>query len=115
MMSIIVIAPDSVARKLADFDDDVIIVRYRSAPEAIGEFAGSAGAVIIVSDGLHPEDLPAVAEAVRASTKPCIEVRGGGWDGTTFSPLSAACRGVVSGFGPAAVARAVELLRAAPA
>jgi hypothetical protein len=111
-MSIIVIAPDEVARRLADFDDDVTIVRYHSAADAIGELGGSADAAIIVSDGLRPEELPAVAEAVRASNKRCIEVRGEAWDGTTFSPLSAACRGAVSGFGPAAVARAVELLRA---
>lgn len=114
MIDIIVVVPDAVARKLADFDDRVTVVRYHTAQEAMRELGGSAGAVVFVSDALLPEDLPAVAEAVRASNKRCIEVRAGAWDGATVSPLSAACAGVVSGFGSAGVTRAVELLRAAP-
>ena len=115
MIRVIVVAPDAVARRLADFNENVTVVRYHTALEAKHELGGSADAVVIVSDGLRPEDIPAVAEAVRASNKRCIEVRSGAWDGATFSPLSAACVGVVSGFGAAGVSRAVELLCAAPA
>lgn len=115
MITIIVVTPDAVARRLADFDENVSVVRYHTAQEAMREFAGSADAVVIVSDALRPEDLPAVADAVSASNKRCVEVRGERWDGTTFSPLSAACLGVVSGFGQAGVVRAVEFLRTAAA
>lgn len=88
--------------------------RYRSGAdiarllEAAAK-AGDAEGAIIVSDGIAVEELDTVAAAVRGWTGTCIEVRGAAWDGTTFSPLSAACRGVISGFGDDGLRRALEL------
>jgi hypothetical protein len=51
-----------------------------------------------------------VASAVTASGRPCIEVRSERWDGESPSPLSAACRGVISGFGVDAARQAAAAL-----
>jgi 3-dehydroquinate dehydratase len=88
--------------------------RYRTAADIAGLLelaakAGEAEGAIIVSDGIAAEELDAVAAAVRGWTGTCIEVRGAAWDGTTFSPLSAACKGVISGFGDDGLRRALEL------
>lgn len=69
-------------------------------------------AAVLVTDGLPPEALPFAAEAVRRAGIPVIEVRAQRWDGGTFSAVSAACRGVISGFGALGVGAAVALLQA---
>ena len=65
---------------------------------------------MFVSDGLSAADEATIADAVRARTGQTIEVRSERWDGETPSPLSAACRGVISGFGAAGAVRAIEAL-----
>lgn len=84
--------------------------RYTTPQDAVDALAIGA-AVVLVSDGIAERDVATVAGAVAASRATVIEVRAAGWDGQTPSPLSAACRGVISGFGERGVVRAVELLR----
>ena len=68
------------------------------------------GPLVLVSDGLDVPELATIASAVRESGRPCIEVRSERWDGESPSPLSAACRGVISGFGIEAVRHAAAAL-----
>ncbi len=89
---------------------DVRVMAYGSVAEASAALA-TAGDVVFVSDGLSAADEASIADAVRARTGQTIEVRSERWDGETPSPLSAACRGVISGFGAAGAVRAIEALR----
>jgi hypothetical protein len=66
--------------------------------------------LVLISDGLDAAGLEALAAAVGESGRPCIEVRSERWDGQSPSPLSAACRGVIAGFGVAAAHQAAALL-----
>lgn len=68
-----------------------------------------ASPCILVTDGLHADTEAAVAGAVRAREGTVIEVRSARWDGETASPVSAACRGVISGFGLRGLEVAVSL------
>ncbi len=81
------------------------LLRFGSSAELIAALKGVRQAVL-VSDGL--EDLPAVAAAIRANGVEVIEVHSAGWDGETHSLVTEACRGVIGGFGLAAVPRALE-------
>jgi hypothetical protein len=92
------------------FSSEATVVRYATASEVIAAVA-APGDVVLVSDGLGPADLDAVAAAIRGRPGQTIEVRSERWDGETVSPLSSVCRGVISGFGMAGVVRAVEVLR----
>lgn len=67
-------------------------------------------AAVIVSDGFGEDALTQLAAAIRGSGTPVIEVRAARWDGEASSPLSGACRGVISGFGDAGIAAAARLL-----
>jgi hypothetical protein len=67
-------------------------------------------AAVLWSDALTAADLEAAVAAVRASGVSVIEVRAERWDGESLSPLSAACRGVLSGFGAAGVRAALGML-----
>ena len=69
-----------------------------------------ADSVVIWADAVNADDTARLAEAVRACGKRCIEVRAERWDGRTPSPLSAACAGVISGFGANGIQAAVRLL-----
>ncbi len=89
----------------------VEVVAYASADGLANALARDFAAAVLVSDGLSADGLEQAAEAVRTCDRPVIEVRSERWDGATFSPLSAACRGVISGFGPAGVRAAVALAR----
>jgi hypothetical protein len=89
-----------------------------NSPSDITEaLAGPWEAAVLVTDGIPEASLDSIAQAVRASGRPVIEVRSARWDGASASPVSAACRGVISGFGPAGVAAAAAMLQreAAPA
>jgi 3-dehydroquinate dehydratase len=87
------------------------IARYRNAPDLIAALAGTFECAVLWSDGLHGSELEAVATAVRECERPVIEVESERWDGFSHSPLSAACKGVISGFGFAGVEAAAHLLR----
>ncbi len=92
----------------ASLPDGVIVVRYNNAAEAAAAIAAGSGPAVILSDALH-DPAGAVASAVRTSGRSCIEVRSQRWDGETPSPLAAACRGIVAGFGVAGVIAAAQL------
>ena len=83
----------------------------KSAGEIVNAIASADAAVVLVSDLVAPAGLARVAEAVTRFNRPVIEVRSVAWDGVTNSPLSAACRGVISGFGADGVLAAVRLLQ----
>ena len=85
------------------------VVRYKTAAEAVSALTGTSHAVL-VSDALPAEDLSRMAEAIRSGGVTVVEVHSERWDGETHSPLTAACRGVIGGFGTGAVRYAVELL-----
>lgn len=88
-----------------------VLLTYGNALDLVVTLRATANPVVIWSDDLDEESLEAVAAAVRDRQGACIEVRSKGWDGQTFSPLSAACRGVISGFGVRGLAAAAALVR----
>jgi 3-dehydroquinate dehydratase len=66
--------------------------------------------VVFDSAGLDEQGQRRVADFVRERHIVCVEVRLQKWDGFSPSPLSAACRGVIAGFGEAGLAAAVRFL-----
>ncbi len=86
------------------------LVPFETVVDAVVALKATTFPAVICTDGLAPEDLPSLAAAVTAHPGACIEVRAAAWDGESGSPVAAACRGVVSGFGTDGVRRAVELL-----
>ena len=69
---------------------------------------------MLASDGLAPAGEAAVAAAIVRAGVRVIEVRAARWDGRTHSALSAACRGVISGFGIVAGVKAAVALTPRP-
>ena len=91
------------------------IVSYGSAGDLVSKLlAHDGGPVVIDSTGIDDEGQRAVATALREHGLICIEVRRERWDGFSPSPLSAACRGVIAGFGDAGIAAAVRLFAEQP-
>lgn len=86
------------------------VIAFPTTDAALAALAMPHDGVVIVTDTLPESDLPRVAAAIRANAKPAIEVRSERWDGDAFSRISAACRGVISGFGPNGLLAAAELL-----
>jgi hypothetical protein len=82
------------------------------AAELAASVRGGSGPLVVVSDGVDGAGLGALASGVRESGRMCIEVRSERWDGQSPSPLSEACRGVISGFGVEAVRQAALVLAA---
>ena len=87
-----------------------MLVPYQTAFDAAVALRASDAPAVLVTDGLDAEDLDTLAAALRERRGECIEVRMGPWDGETHSPVSGACRGVISGFGADGVRRAAEYL-----
>ncbi len=87
-----------------------LLVPFHTSFDAVVALKASPAPAIIVTDGLEIEDLDALAGAIRERGAICIEVRSARWDGETQSPVSAVCKGVVSGFGTLGIARAAEQL-----
>ena len=94
-----------------DLPDGVAPLRYAAVTDVMAALAGADGGAVLCSDALDAADLDAVATAVRAAPGPVVEVRSAPWDGETHSPLSAACAGVIAGFGADGVRAAALLLR----
>lgn len=93
--------------------DGVELRRYAAAADLIAALAAAEGDAVLCCDGIDAADLADVAAAVRAAPGTVVEVRSAPWDGETHSPLSAACAGVIAGFGLDGVrAAALLLLRA---
>lgn len=88
-----------------------LVVPFGTVVDAVVALKATTAPAVICTGGLAPEDLAPLAAAVAAHPASCIEVRSDAWDGESHSPVAAACRGVISGFGAGGVRRAVELLR----
>ncbi len=106
--AILVLVPQSMAAPT--LPADTMFVHFHTAVDAVISLRASDAPGILVTDGLDAEDLGALANVIRERSAPCIEVRMVRWDGETQSPVSGACRGVISGFGMAGLTRAIELL-----
>jgi len=107
-MSILVLVPAGTVPGALPTGCDV--VTYADGDDVARALAGPFDAAIILSDGLPGANLAIVAAAVSSCGRPVIEVRSEHWDGATHSPLSAACRGVISGFGLAGIGEAIRAL-----
>ena len=66
---------------------------------------------VIWAEAVPGPDTGRLIDAIKASEHRCVEVRAERWDGRTPSPLSAACGGVISGFGVGGLLAAVRLVR----
>ena len=93
-----------------DLPDGVALLRYAAVTDVMAALAGADRGAVLCSDALDAAVLDAVAAAVRAAPGPVVEVRSATWDGETHSPLSAACAGVIAGFGADGVRVAALLL-----
>lgn len=105
-MTVQVFAPmDSPIRgaEVVSFGSSAELERLLAEPALTG--------AVLLSDGIPAADHDAIAGVVASSEVSVIEVRVAGWDGVSGSPLSAACRGVISGFGENGVWRAFALLQ----
>ncbi len=80
-----------------------------SAAEVVAALGRATGDVALCADGLGGE--AEVAEAVAGVAGTVIQVALEAWDGDRHSAVSAACAGVIAGFGMAGVSAAVALLR----
>ncbi len=109
-MNVVVIAGSELVEEIGELPAGVRLVEYGAMSELLRALRDSTGPAVLWSDGIAVASLETAATEVRRRTDAVIEVRGGRWDGETFSPLSAACRGVISGFGAGGVTAAVELL-----
>jgi hypothetical protein len=109
-MEILVIVPQEIAHD-AISDPEVKVRGYRTFQEVLAALGTPANAAVLLSDLIPEPNLMIVAGAVKQGGRAVIEVRSQRWDGASESPLSAACRGVISGFGLAGIEAAVALLR----
>ena len=91
--------------------DGVAVVRWSNLAADIAELLKGAGdRIVVVSDGCTADERAALAVAVGAVQARVIEVQGAA-DQPHGNELSAACTGVISGFGiEAGVAAAVGVL-----
>lgn len=116
MRRVLVIVPEEVvdeaeARARADVDVlELYFAAYSAGRSVAEELRSDFDAAVLMSDAIPPADADLVAKAVTRAARPIIEVRGSRWDGTEPSPISAACRGVIAGFGVDGVVAAVRLL-----
>ena len=69
-------------------------------------------AAVLLSDGLAEDDALLVAAAIHETGATVVEVNAHRWDGESHSRLTATCKGVIAGFGLAAIPRALEALDA---
>lgn len=87
------------------------LVPVTSTLDVVVSLKASPLPAVICTDTIAGEEAESVAAAIRERAAPCVEVRLAGWDGESHSPVSAVCKGVISGFGPAGVLRAAQYLR----
>jgi 3-dehydroquinate dehydratase len=108
MSEVLVLVPRSVAAP--QLPEGALLVPFQTCVDAVVSLRATSAPCVLVTDGLDTEDLDTLAAALRDRAAPCVEVRSAAWDGETHSPVSGVCRGVISGFGPNGIRRAVELL-----
>lgn len=89
---------------------ELYFAAYSGARSVVGELRSDFDAAVLMTDAIPPADAEMVAKAVKRAARPVIEVQGAQWEGTETSPISAACRGVISGFGVDGVVAAVRLI-----
>ena len=106
MASVLVILPAGLTPP--PLPDGVEVRACGSSGEVADALRQAGGDVVLCVDGLP--DAEVIAGAVRTAEATVILVEPGAWDGETHSPVSAACTGVIAGFGIAGVGAAVALL-----
>lgn len=89
---------------------ELYFAAYGSAGSVVNELRSDFDAAVFMSDAIPAADAGLVAKALKRAGRPVIEVQGAPWEGTGSSPISAACRGVISGFGVDGVIAAVRLI-----
>ncbi len=87
------------------------LLEYDRWDAARAALLGEYESAVLVSDGIPADRFPLMAAAVKGCGYPVIEVRTARWDGVEHSTLSAACVGVISGFGIRGVEAALGVLR----
>ncbi len=91
---------------------DINVVHYESSEQLAGLLASNGNdPVVIMTGDLSSEDQEIVAAAIREHSLRAVEVRAERWDGFSASPLSAACRGVIAGFGANGIPAAIAVQR----
>lgn len=108
MVSVLVIVPAGVAPP--PLPEGVEVRTCATSGEVAAALRQAGGDVVLCVDGLP--DAEVIAGAVRTVGATVILVEQEAWDGETHSPVSAACAGVIAGFGIAGVSAAVALLDA---
>ncbi|MDE2932834.1 MAG: hypothetical protein OXS47_03065 [Chloroflexota bacterium] len=106
MAGVLVILPAGVAPP--PLPEGVEVRTCANSGEVAAALRQTGGDVVLCVDGLP--DAEVIAGAVRTVGAAVILVEQDAWDGEAHSPVSAACAGVVAGFGIAGVAAAVALL-----
>ena len=89
--------------------EDAVVRTCTTAGEVADALSDAAGDVVLCCEGFP--DLELIAGAVRTAEANVVLVEPGAWDGESHSPVSAACSGVIAGFGLGGVSAAVALLR----
>ena len=107
-MSAVIVATDV---ELPPLPAGARVVRCATPAEMVRAIHTEPAAVLL-SDGLAEDDALLVAAAIHESGATVIEVNAHRWDGETHSRLTATCKGVIAGFGLAAVPRALQALDA---
>jgi 3-dehydroquinate dehydratase len=108
MGELLVLAPSGFIR--AEEVAPAILLEFRSFDEVQAAFLGRYDGAVFVSDGIPADRLAVVAGSVRGAGYPVIEVQSHPWRGEEHSPLTAACRGVIAGFGAHGIRAALEIL-----
>lgn len=106
MARVLVILPAGVAPP--PLPEGVEVRTCAISGEVASALRQAGGDVVLCVDGLP--DAEVIAGAVRTVEATVILVEPAAWDGEAHSPVSAACSGVVAGFGIAGVSAAVALL-----
>ena len=96
-MPTLILAHDSIADGIVVSAPDVS-TGFQNIEGVSAAMAASADEVVLISDGCSEPLRSELAALVRAMDVRVIEVRGGAFD-DHGNPLSAACAGVVAGFG----------------
>ena len=107
MAAVLVILPP--ADTPPPLPDGVEVRACATAAEVTAALDAATGDVVLCAGRLAGD--AAIANAVAAVAGTVIQVELESWDGETHSLVSAACSGVIAGFGTAGIAAAVALLR----
>ena len=88
--------------------EDVEVRFCATSGEVAAALRQAGDDVVLCVEGLPDSEV--IAGAVRTAEATVILVEPDPWDGESHSPVSAACSGVIAGFGIAGVSAAVALL-----